>query len=346
MAWLNYDEHVDSPSTMENEVGVTSPESTIQTIPSFKENTSPVTYPDEVEETIGLLIEVEPLDETPLEDLCLNTCNHDIPLSFREIPSFDEPEPQPQPLPSFLSLDLPNHQWSRTKVLLLKHTNKSLDDNEMVEVKVLMALVDDENVAISKEGAQNDEWVQISMKKYDIRMPICYLDSGCSRHMTGVKSYMHKYVEQLGPKVVFRDDCTCTTGSYGCIKEVVMIAPRVRDVYVLDMTSSAQQSCFFTKASESLNWIWHKKLAHLNCKTINQLAKQNLVIGLPSLVYSKDKPCSSCEKQKHYRASFKTKLTSLIKKCLHLLRMDLFGPVTPRSINHEKYTLVIVDECS
>ncbi|GJT96980.1 putative reverse transcriptase domain-containing protein [Tanacetum coccineum] len=36
-------------------------------------------------------------------------------------------------------------------------------------------------------------------------------------------------------------------------KEVVMIAPRVRDVYVLDMTSSAQESCFFAKASDSLN---------------------------------------------------------------------------------------------
>ncbi|GJW35475.1 retrovirus-related pol polyprotein from transposon TNT 1-94 [Tanacetum coccineum] len=33
-------------------------------------------------------------------------------------------------------------------------------------------------------------------------------------------------------------------------------------------------------------------------------------------------------------------------KCFHLLHMDLFGPVTPRSINHEKYTLVIVDEYS
>ncbi|GKC63518.1 hypothetical protein Tco_1096116, partial [Tanacetum coccineum] len=36
-------------------------------------------------------------------------------------------------------------------------------------------------------------------------------------------------------------------------KEVVMIALRVRYVYVLDMTSSAQESCFFTKASENLN---------------------------------------------------------------------------------------------
>ncbi|GKE07577.1 retrovirus-related pol polyprotein from transposon TNT 1-94 [Tanacetum coccineum] len=90
-------------------------------------------------------------------------------------------------------------------------------------------------------------------------------------------------------------------------KEVVMIAPRVRDVYVLDMTTSAQESCFFAKASDNLNWLWHKRLAHLNFKTIKKLAKQNLVIGLPSLVYSKDKPSSSCEKGKHHRASFKTK---------------------------------------
>ncbi|GKA43805.1 retrovirus-related pol polyprotein from transposon TNT 1-94 [Tanacetum coccineum] len=216
--------------------------------------------------------------------------------------------------------------------------------------------------------------------------------SGCSRHMTSVKSYLHKYVEKPGPKVVFGDDSTYTTKGYGSIKcngivfikvafvnglkynlisisqlcdtkyivqfdekrgtifnsnkEVVMIAPRVRDVYVHDITSSVQESCFFAKASKNLNWLWHKRLAHLNFKTIYKLAKQNLFIGIPSLVYSKDKPCSSCEKGKHHRASFKTKHTSSIKKCLHLLHMDLFRPVTPMSINHEKYTLFIVDDYS
>ncbi|GKA26800.1 retrovirus-related pol polyprotein from transposon TNT 1-94 [Tanacetum coccineum] len=59
-----------------------------------------------------------------------------------------------------------------------------------------------------------------------------------------------------------------------------------------------------------------------------------------------DKPCSSCEKGKHHRASFKTKQTFSIMKCLHLLHMYLFGPVTPRSINHEKHTLIIVDDYS
>ncbi|GJZ65345.1 hypothetical protein Tco_0622041 [Tanacetum coccineum] len=51
-------------------------------------------------------MEVEPLDETQLEDLGLNTCNHDIPLSSREVPSFDEPKPQPQPLRNCPSLDV------------------------------------------------------------------------------------------------------------------------------------------------------------------------------------------------------------------------------------------------
>ncbi|GKE17722.1 retrovirus-related pol polyprotein from transposon TNT 1-94, partial [Tanacetum coccineum] len=172
----------------------------------------------------------------------------------------------------------------------------------------------------------------------DIRKPMWYLDSRCSRHMNGVKSYLYKYVEQPGPKVFDEKRGTIFNSN----KEVVMIAPRVRGVYVLDMTSSAQESCFFAKASKNLNWLWHKRLAHLNFKTINKLAKQNLVIGLPSIVYSKDKPCSSCEKGKHHRDNFKTKQTSSIKKCLHLLHMDLFRPVTPRSINHKSTPLSLL----
>ncbi|GKF28609.1 hypothetical protein Tco_0094951, partial [Tanacetum coccineum] len=40
----------------------------------------------------------------------------------------------------------------------------SSDENEIVEVKVLMALAED-NDAVSKEGARNDEWVKISIRK-------------------------------------------------------------------------------------------------------------------------------------------------------------------------------------
>ncbi|GKB61895.1 hypothetical protein Tco_0918081 [Tanacetum coccineum] len=39
------------------------------------------------------------------------------------------------------------------------------DDNDMTEVKVLMALVDDENVVVGKKSAGNGKWVKISMRK-------------------------------------------------------------------------------------------------------------------------------------------------------------------------------------
>ncbi|GJV25664.1 hypothetical protein Tco_1378359 [Tanacetum coccineum] len=106
MAWLDDDENVDSLSMMDNEVGFTSPKSTTQTLSSLEEYTPPVTYPEEVEETLGTPMEGEPLDETQLEDLGLNTYNHDIPLSSREVPSFDEPKPQPKPLANFPTLDV------------------------------------------------------------------------------------------------------------------------------------------------------------------------------------------------------------------------------------------------
>ncbi|GJU57722.1 hypothetical protein Tco_1235488 [Tanacetum coccineum] len=82
------------------------PQSTLQVLLLFKEYTPPVTYPEEVEETIRIPMEVEPLDHTKLEDLGLNTCIHDLFLNYREIPNFEEPEPQPQPLPSCPSLDI------------------------------------------------------------------------------------------------------------------------------------------------------------------------------------------------------------------------------------------------
>ncbi|GKE05360.1 hypothetical protein Tco_1397378, partial [Tanacetum coccineum] len=64
-----------------------------------------MTYPEDVEGTLGTPMKVEPLDQTKLEDVGLDTCNHEIPLSSSEVPIFDEPELQPKPLANFPSLD-------------------------------------------------------------------------------------------------------------------------------------------------------------------------------------------------------------------------------------------------
>ncbi|GJZ12477.1 hypothetical protein Tco_0547707 [Tanacetum coccineum] len=50
-----------------------------------------------------------------------------------------------------------------------------------------------------------------------LKRSVWYLDSGCSRYMTGVKQYLHKYSKESGPKVVFGDNTLCDTEGYGSV---------------------------------------------------------------------------------------------------------------------------------
>ncbi|GJW13596.1 hypothetical protein Tco_0017729 [Tanacetum coccineum] len=130
MSWLDaYDEPI---GDMEDKVDNPSPQSTLQVLPSFEVYTPPVTYPKEVDETLGTPIEVEPLDEKQLEDLGLNTCNHDISLSSREVSSFNELEPQL--LPNFSPLDVNLRDKRGTDPPIKPH---SPDSSRMKEVDTL-----------------------------------------------------------------------------------------------------------------------------------------------------------------------------------------------------------------
>ncbi|GJV33082.1 hypothetical protein Tco_1393482 [Tanacetum coccineum] len=81
-------------STFGFKLGTKNNQNSPQVLPSFEVYTSPVTYPEEVEDTIGIPMEVEPLDHMKLEDLGINTNTHDLFLSSKGFPSVDEPEPQ------------------------------------------------------------------------------------------------------------------------------------------------------------------------------------------------------------------------------------------------------------
>ncbi|KAJ9551954.1 LOW QUALITY PROTEIN: hypothetical protein OSB04_015999 [Centaurea solstitialis] len=221
---------------------------------------------------------------------------------------------------------------------------------------------------------------------------IWYLDSGCSRHMTGSKSVLSNYREERGPAVTFGGNGKGQTRGYGTLtngvttfkrvayveglmhnllsisqlcdknhkvsfskkkckvknrrKEVILTGVRQADIYIINMNTSTDNFCFVSRASTDTNWLWHKRLSHLNFKTLNQLCIDNLVIGLPDFRYTKVSLCSACEKGKQTRASFKSKQISSISSPLQLLHMDLFGPVNVQSIAGKKYTLVIVDEYS
>lgn len=62
------------------------------------------------------------------------------------------------------------------------------------------------------------------------------------------------------------------------------------------------------------------------------------------MIYKKDKLCSACTLAKQTKTQFPSKLFNLVDQPLHMLHMDLFGPMSVGSLGGKNYTLVIVDE--
>nr|GFB92636.1 retrovirus-related Pol polyprotein from transposon TNT 1-94 [Tanacetum cinerariifolium] len=128
----------------------------------------------------------------------------------------------------------------------------------------------------------------------------------------------------------------------------LLIGSHGTDLYSITLQgiNSPNPICLMANATSSQAWLWHRRLSYLNFDTINLLSKNDIVVGLPKLKFIKDHLCSSCELGKAKRKSFHTKLTPSSKRQLHLLHMNLCGPMRVASINGKRYVLVIIDDYS
>nr|GEW91811.1 hypothetical protein [Tanacetum cinerariifolium] len=121
------------------------------------------------------------------------------------------------------------------------------------------------------------------------------------------------------------------------------------NMYSIDLNNIVPHknlTCLVAKASADESILWHRRLGHLNFKTMNKLVRTNLVKGLPSKCFENDHTCVACLKGKHHKASCKTKLVNSMSNPLHTLHMDLFGPTSVSSLNHKWYCLVVTDDFS
>nr|GEZ42616.1 retrovirus-related Pol polyprotein from transposon TNT 1-94 [Tanacetum cinerariifolium] len=120
------------------------------------------------------------------------------------------------------------------------------------------------------------------------------------------------------------------------------------NLYTINLNGMASASpiCLMARASSNKSWLWHQRLSRLNFDTINDLAKNNLVSSLPKFIYHKEHLCPSCEQGKSKRASHPPKPVPNSRQRLHLLHMDLCGPIRIASINGKWYVLVIMDNYS
>ncbi|GJR24978.1 retrovirus-related pol polyprotein from transposon TNT 1-94 [Tanacetum coccineum] len=77
---------------------------------------------------------------------------------------------------------------------------------------------------------------------------------------------------------------------------------------------------------------------------LSKLAKDALARGIPKLKFQKDHLCSACALGKSKKSSHQPKAEDTNQEKLHILHMDLCGPMRVESINGKKYMLVIVND--
>nr|GFA37322.1 retrovirus-related Pol polyprotein from transposon TNT 1-94 [Tanacetum cinerariifolium] len=121
------------------------------------------------------------------------------------------------------------------------------------------------------------------------------------------------------------------------------------NMYSIDLNNIVPHkdlTCLVAKASADECMLWHRRLGHLNFKTMNKLVRHNLVRGLPTKCFENDHTCTACLKGKQHKASCKSKLVNSVTKPLHALHMDLFSPTSVSSISHKWYCLVVTDDFS
>ncbi|GJV89953.1 putative ribonuclease H-like domain-containing protein [Tanacetum coccineum] len=87
---------------------------------------------------------------------------------------------------------------------------------------------------------------------------------------------------------------------------VLLKVPIQNNMYSVDLKNIIPKggiTCLFAKATSDETELWHRRVGHINFKTMNKLDKGNLVRGLPSKIFENDQTCVACQKGKQHRAS-------------------------------------------
>nr|GEW36302.1 retrovirus-related Pol polyprotein from transposon TNT 1-94 [Tanacetum cinerariifolium] len=200
------------------------------------------------------------------------------------------------------------------------------------------------------------------------------IDSECSRYMTGNMSYLSDFEELNSGYVTFggnpkggvkvqsfsvsqmcdkKNSVLFTDTEYLVLphefklpdeNQVLLKVPRENNMYNVNLKNifpSGDLTYLFAKATIDESNLWHRRLGHINFKTMNKLVKGNLVRGLPTKVFENDNTCVACKKGKQHRASCKTKPVSSVYQPLYRLHTDLFEATFVKSLNKKSYFLVV-----
>ncbi|GJT22721.1 putative ribonuclease H-like domain-containing protein [Tanacetum coccineum] len=244
-------------------------------------------------------------------------------------------------------------KWPIHKNTAFKNSNfnqrvNTIKDKNTAKPKAVVNVVRPKAVVNADKG--NNGNPQIDLQDQGV------IDSGCSRHMTGNMSYlqtMKRLMQDMLPLEVTPKEGKSQAEVQSKLltdeSHVLLKVPRKNNMYSVDLKNIVHKgslTCLFIKAKSDESELWHRRLGHINFKTMNKLVKGNLVRGLPSKLFENNQTCVACQKGKQHRASCKSKIVSSISQPLHMLHMDLFGPTFVKRLMKKMYCLVVTDDYS
>nr|GFB35322.1 integrase, catalytic region, zinc finger, CCHC-type, peptidase aspartic, catalytic [Tanacetum cinerariifolium] len=147
----------------------------------------------------------------------------------------------------------------------------------------------------------------------------------CSKHMTGNIKVLINFVWKFMGTVRFGNDHVAAILGFGDLQWGNILITRVYFVEGLGHNVfSVGQFC-----DSDLEVAFRRNACF-------DLARNDLVAGLPNFKYHKEHLCPSCEQGKSKRASHPPKPVPNTRQRLHLLHMDLCGPMRIASINGKR----------
>nr|GFB01162.1 hypothetical protein [Tanacetum cinerariifolium] len=117
----------------------------------------------------------------------------------------------------------------------------------------------------------------------------------------------------------------------------------------LDLEVAFRRNACFVKNLKGVDLLKGDRSTNLYTINLHEMASASpicLMARLPKFKYNKEHLFPSCEEGKSKRASHPPKPVPNSRQRLHLLHMDLCGPMRIASINGKRYVLVIVDDYS
>nr|GFA34722.1 hypothetical protein [Tanacetum cinerariifolium] len=185
---------------------------------------------------------------------------------------------------------------------------------------------------VSFKETQMKYQTKVTKQNKVIKICLWCVDSGCSKHLTGNLKLLINFVWKFIGTVRFENDHVAAILGFGDLQWGNILITRVYFVEGLGHNLfSVGQFCDLDLG----------RLSHLNFDTINDLARNDLVAGLPKFKYHKEHLCPSCEQGKSKRASHPPKPVPNSRQRLHLLHMDLCGPMRTASINGKRITVFL-----